>query len=153
MKHSHYQPLESQPIISVKLAITTPSRNYLLLTRAAKDKNRPGTIDLPGGGVDAGETPLQACFREAKEELGIILPAERLELRGYLERPSSYGHINQRHFWHVILTEENPNLVLNPQEHSAFQWLPLSEAYASLSHPPLREGFALATGMIGFVPA
>lgn len=40
-----------------------------------------GMWDLPGGGREAGETP-EACFlRELQEELGLVLPAERLETR------------------------------------------------------------------------
>ena len=139
---------ETQPVISVKLAITNPTGNYLLLTRAETDKNRPGTADLPGGGVDPGESPQAACLREAYEELGIELRPTQLGLSRCLERMSSYGHLNQRHFWRVVL-ESSPDLTLNPAEHSAFHWLPREEVYGQLTHPPLREGFALAAGIIG----
>lgn len=140
---------EIRRVESVKLAIANSLGQYLLLTRAATDANRPGTADLPGGGVDDGESPRQACLREAYEELGLRLRYDQLGEAHYCERPSSYGHVNVRHFLHVLLTEEQPNLTLNPAEHSALQWLPRVETYERLIHPPLREGFALATGLVG----
>ena len=140
---------EIRRVESVKLAIANSLGQYLLLTRAATDTNRPGTADLPGGGVDDGESPGQACLREAYEELGIRLRHEQLGEARYQERPSSYGHINRRYFWHVVLTEDLPNLTLDPAEHTAFEWLPRGEAYERLNHLPLREGFALATGIVG----
>lgn len=43
-------------------------------------------VDLPGGMVDAGETPLQAAIREVHEELGITLREPlRLLVADYLE--------------------------------------------------------------------
>lgn len=35
---------------------------------------------LPGGVIDAGETPLRAAVREVKEEIGLMLDEEQLDL-------------------------------------------------------------------------
>jgi 8-oxo-dGTP pyrophosphatase MutT (NUDIX family) len=43
----------------------------LLIRRPSNMRSHPGQIALPGGGVDPGETPIEAALREAWEELGI----------------------------------------------------------------------------------
>lgn len=35
-----------------------------------------GLLEFPGGGIEAGETPLEACIREVQEEVGITISAE-----------------------------------------------------------------------------
>ncbi len=43
----------------------------LLLHRPSNMRSHPGQIAFPGGGIDPGETPIEAALREAHEELGI----------------------------------------------------------------------------------
>lgn len=43
----------------------------LLLHRPSNMRSHPGQIAFPGGGIDPGETPVEAALREAHEELGI----------------------------------------------------------------------------------
>lgn len=45
---------------------------------------------LPGGWIDDGETPLVAAIREAKEEVGIDVTEDELELEGIINRVSKY---------------------------------------------------------------
>ena len=55
------------------------SRAALLLTRrAAAMRRHAGQWALPGGRLDAGETPEQAALRELHEEVGLELDAERI---------------------------------------------------------------------------
>lgn len=53
------------------------SHAALVLTRRlSKLKNHPGQWALPGGRIDAGETPEQAALREMHEEVGLALPLD-----------------------------------------------------------------------------
>ncbi len=55
--------------IIVRVLIKTPKGKILLLKRAPYKKH-PGTWDLPGGGVEKGESPKSAAKRETEEETG-----------------------------------------------------------------------------------
>lgn len=49
------------------------SAALLLTRRSARLRNHAGQWALPGGRIDAGETPEQAALRELSEEVGILL--------------------------------------------------------------------------------
>ena len=57
---------------------------YILQQRGLKMRFFPGAWDVTGGGVKAGETPMQAGIREAREELGLIVrPEDTREIHKY----------------------------------------------------------------------
>lgn len=64
------------------ILICDKDNHYLLQQRALSAHYLPGKWDVTGGGVQAGETSLEAAVREAKEELGLELPPEALRLAG-----------------------------------------------------------------------
>jgi 8-oxo-dGTP pyrophosphatase MutT (NUDIX family) len=51
---------------------------FLLTRRAPKLRAHSGQLALPGGRIDAGETPEEAALRELQEELGVDLPASQI---------------------------------------------------------------------------
>ena len=59
--------------LSCGVVILNPDREVLLCHVTGQNH-----WDLPKGGIDAGETPLQAALRETHEESGLRLPAEAL---------------------------------------------------------------------------
>ncbi len=55
---------------SAGLLMARPEDGAILLTRRSQNVSLPGLWGIPGGGVEEGETYLDAAIREAKEEVG-----------------------------------------------------------------------------------
>jgi putative (di)nucleoside polyphosphate hydrolase len=75
--------------LSCGILVLNP-RSELLLCRAT------GTFrwDIPKGGSDAGETPLQTAIRETAEECGLrFAPPQLLELGRFAYRPTKDLHL------------------------------------------------------------
>ena len=62
--------IKNKPQAAVAVIIND-NDEFLLLKRANWTGKFPGLWNLPGGGVDEGETPLKAAIRETKEESGL----------------------------------------------------------------------------------
>ncbi|OED48463.1 NUDIX hydrolase [Leisingera sp. S232] len=61
-----------------KLAVFL-GQDLLVIQRDDKpDIPYPGHWDLPGGGREAGESPVACALRETREEVGLVLPQELL---------------------------------------------------------------------------
>ena len=61
---------------AVALVLTSDEEGracFLITRRASRLRNHPGQWALPGGRLDAGETPEQAALREVAEEVGVTL--------------------------------------------------------------------------------
>lgn len=66
-------PPMSRPRVAAGALFTDSDGNILLVKPNYKDG-----WDIPGGYVEPGETPIEACIREIKEELGIDRPVHSL---------------------------------------------------------------------------
>ena len=58
-------------VVPVVAMVVVKGRNVLAEVRKATDDFGAGAVWIPGGHLEAGETPEQAFFREAKEELNV----------------------------------------------------------------------------------
>ena len=72
---------ESKKIISAGLVLT--DGKFVLGCKATYAK--PGRFDLPKGQVDGGETPIQTCIREVKEETNLTVKKGDLKDQGKYE--------------------------------------------------------------------
>ncbi|PYE84219.1 NUDIX domain-containing protein [Pseudoroseicyclus aestuarii] len=72
------QDWDGSDFVGAKVAVYIGQR--LLITRRDDFAHidYPGLLDLPGGGREPGETPLQTAAREMDEEVGLRLEAGRL---------------------------------------------------------------------------
>lgn len=78
--------------ISVHCFIIT-SKKQILLTRRNMSKNRGGKWEDTHGGLKAGETSIDGIIRELKEEIGISVEKEELQLYKILKRENLFRYI------------------------------------------------------------
>lgn len=109
---------------------------FPLLERPKEMRHHPGQIALPGGGLDAGETALEAALRETWEELGVSVDAAYVygSLSPIFALPSNYWV-----YPFAACAETLPVYKLNGGEASSFFEVSLSE----LLDPANRSTFPL----------
>lgn len=73
MSHAPHRPSEPLPDILVSAVAIVRERRVLMVT--ARDRD---VLYMPGGKIDAGETPAQAAVREAREEIAVEIDPARV---------------------------------------------------------------------------
>ncbi len=68
-----------RPLVWVVGAALINKKGQLLIAERPEGKSLPGVWELPGGKMEAGETPEHALIRELKEELDIDVKEDDLE--------------------------------------------------------------------------
>lgn len=109
------------------ILFVAPDGDVLVLRRSSAEANFSGHWALPGGGVDAGETPEQGALREAREEMGVDA-AGGMKLLDRRMTPTGMGFTT---FAFPTKTKFAPKL---NDEHSGYAWAPLDQLPQPL-HP------------------
>jgi 8-oxo-dGTP pyrophosphatase MutT (NUDIX family) len=109
------------------LIYSKETKRYLFLLR--NQKRHAGSWGLVGGGVESGETPVEALHREIQEEIGSI----RIEKIVPLEKYTA-DNTNFEYHTYVCVVDKEFIPKLN-QEHRGYAWTILTD------HPkPLHPG-------------
>jgi 8-oxo-dGTP pyrophosphatase MutT (NUDIX family) len=102
MPHDGAHTLKHAAVAVTLVRDDTSDETALILTgRVSGLRSHGGQWAMPGGRLDAGETPAQAALRELSEEIGLVLAPTR---SGYLITPV------------VVWGGDHPPLRLNPEE-------------------------------------
>lgn len=106
-------------------AVIHDGGRILIVRRAPDDEVLPGYEELPSGGVEPGETLLQALRRELSEEIDapLTLTPEPGFVTSFDYASSSGGRARQYTF--AIAYTGHP-IVLSA-EHTAYRWITLDE--------------------------
>ena len=113
---------------AVLVALTERAEpGMLLLHRPSTMRAHPGQIAFPGGGIDPGETPVEAALREAHEELGIDPAQVRVIGASDVYKTHSGFEITP------VLAVVPPDIEIVPNPHEVAEWF---EAPASFVLDP-----------------
>lgn len=95
---------------------------FLMQRRSPNKKNFPNMWSQTGGGVDSGETPLEGALRECKEELGITIPKENIELILSFKRMYDFVDV-----WLARLDINIDDIILQEDEVTDVKWFSIEE--------------------------
>ncbi|MEU7629953.1 NUDIX domain-containing protein [Nocardia sp. NPDC049220] len=91
----------------------------LLMVRRVPDDYHGGMYELPGGGVETGETFAECVVRELLEETGLRVRAITDFLGGFDYATRTKSKVRKYTF---VVEAEPGDVALAPREHDAFAW-------------------------------
>jgi len=98
--------------------------NKILVVRRASHDFLGGNFELPGGGVDDGETIIESAAREIREETGLTITTILATFEGFDYSTPKKEHVRQIN---IIAEVADGPVVLDPNEHDDFKWIEASE--------------------------
>lgn len=116
------EPKEGEYKLSVHVWFLNSKGELLIQKRNENLKRNPGKWAFTGGVVDSEETSLEGAIRESKEEMGININKDKIELLLSFKR--------ERGFVDVWLVKDNfdiNSLILQKNEVSEVKWVSIKE--------------------------
>lgn len=107
---------------SVHTWIMNSNGEFLIQKRTPNKRTFPNKWSQTGGGVDEGETTLEASLRECSEELGISINPDNMELILSFKRKYDFVDV-----WLVKQDLKIEELVLQEDEVSEVKWATIDE--------------------------
>lgn len=138
-----YYCIEGNPIVAI-LAID--ENKNVLLVKQYRHGVRDVTLDIPGGGIDPNETPIEAAHREFSEETG--MQAGKMEQLLFYYPDSSRAENTKYIFLATDISEDVAGHQQDSGENIELVKMPLEEVRQNLSDGILKEAtlhIAIAT--------
>lgn len=117
-----YNNIEGEYSQGSHVWIINSKGELLIQKRTPTKKLYPNLWSITSGGTDTGETTLETAFREVKEELGIELKLEEVELMMSYKRNHDFVDV-----WLVRKDIDLKNIVMQPEEVAEVKWVTAEE--------------------------
>jgi 8-oxo-dGTP pyrophosphatase MutT (NUDIX family) len=129
---------------AVRVVLTDAGGRVLLFHVLTPDEAPDGWWELPGGGIDPGETYLDAAVREIREETGLVLDPDQVGQPAW-RRNSTWLSRGKRRLQHEVVVRAHVAADRPPVEDGgrtpeevddfvAAQWWPVPEIINSQVH-------------------
>ena len=138
--------------IVARAVIQNEAGDILLLRRNQSDSVRPGDWDLPGGGVERGETIEAAVSRELQEEAGLNIDPSELML---FYANTEFSKQQQKSITRLMfLGRTSMTDVLLGDEHNHAEWFDIPTALQKFPHHFYATGlrYGQTNGLIAAEP-
>lgn len=106
-------------ITHISTGVAVVKDGQILLIRRSVDDFLGGYYELPGGGVDAGETIEHAAMREMKEETGLEVSRVITTFKGFDYKTDKKPSVRQIN----LIIEAKPGEIKLSSEHDDFLWV------------------------------
>lgn len=133
--------MASQDRVGMGVFVCIFNRNLskIMLLKRNKEKRKMWGADWGnvGGKIEFGETSLQACVREAREEIGVRLKPSNLVLLEVKEDPHFRPHVHAIHFVYATTIDEKTKIRTN-SESDDHRWFSMKNLPDKLLDPKKR---------------
>ena len=120
MTNAHDEQANRDGVTHISTGVAIVRDGKILMVRRAEGDFLGGNFELPGGGVDEGETITEGAIREVKEETGLTVSKIVTTFAGFDYSTDRKPHVRQINF----IVEVTPSEVtLDPKEHDDFIWV------------------------------
>lgn len=117
-----YLKVPGEYSLGMHVWIKNDEGKFLIQKRSATKKVFPNFWSITGGGTDVGETTYDTVIRECKEELGISVNPDKLELMLSIKRKSDFVDI-----WLLNYNAKLEDLIMQEEEVSDIKWVTIED--------------------------